>query len=258
MLPQFSIVMPAFNAELYIATAIQSVLGQTFQSYELLIVDDGSADLTLSIASSFSKSDPRVKILCNKYDKGAAGARNTAIDAALGRFISFLDSDDFWGPNVLASQRRCFDEGAVILHSNIYLVDSSGIPFERLAFPRSVGFRAMLFSNFMPNLSVSYSVPHCGKVFAPLIASRNDYALWLRLLSSTTYSSCNAGDIGAYYRVTNSGLSSSGFFANLSRYLSVVSGYVGAFSLLLLPFYLFILVIKKSNPRIFSLLCSMI
>jgi glycosyltransferase involved in cell wall biosynthesis len=107
--PQVSIVMPVFNTGRYLQAAIDSILCQQPQedcnvpAYELLIVDDHSADPeTLAILDAASRQDARIKVVKNARRKGAAGARNTGILQATGKWIGFLDSDDVWLPHSLA------------------------------------------------------------------------------------------------------------------------------------------------------------
>ena len=96
--PTVSIVMPVWKSERYIAEAVKSVLGQTFEAFELLIVDDGSPDGSLDICRAFS--DPRIRYL-RQENRGLAAARNTGLRHARGEFIAFLDSDDIWEPEKL-------------------------------------------------------------------------------------------------------------------------------------------------------------
>jgi len=99
--PRFSIIMPAYNDEEYIGQAVESVLNQTYQSFELIVIDDGSTDNTPAAISRF-REHPRVKIICQK-NGGTAAARNTGLRLASGEYIGFLDSDDFYTPDRLAT-----------------------------------------------------------------------------------------------------------------------------------------------------------
>ena len=113
-----SVIMPAFNSEVYIKTAIESVIGQTYDRWELLICDDGSTDATRTIISEYQRSDNRVKIVKNVRGKGAPAARNCALDAASGRYIAFLDSDDLWHPDFLKFSIATLQESSSgIVHS---------------------------------------------------------------------------------------------------------------------------------------------
>jgi glycosyltransferase involved in cell wall biosynthesis len=93
-----SVIMPAYNAERFIAEAIESVLAQTYPHWELIIVDDGSTDTTPDIVVRFN--DPRIKVI-RQANKGEGGARNTGLDVAQGEFIGFLDADDAYLSNAL-------------------------------------------------------------------------------------------------------------------------------------------------------------
>lgn len=94
-----SIIVPAYNAEKYIAGAINSVLQQTYSHFELIVVDDASQDHTTKIVKTFC--DKRIKLIQHASNQGPGGARNTAINVARGRWIAILDADDKWQPDRL-------------------------------------------------------------------------------------------------------------------------------------------------------------
>ena len=91
--PAISVVMPIYNVEDYVAEAVQSVLDQSFDDFELICVDDGGPDRSMQIVREFS--DPRIRIVCQP-NRGLAGARNTGIAHARGELVALLDSDDRW------------------------------------------------------------------------------------------------------------------------------------------------------------------
>ena len=99
--PLVSVIMPANNVEDYIQLAIESALHQTVRNIEVIVVDDCSQDATLQVARACAKADSRVKVIANPINQGAAVARNLALDAARGDWISILDSDDWFSPNRL-------------------------------------------------------------------------------------------------------------------------------------------------------------
>jgi glycosyltransferase involved in cell wall biosynthesis len=128
--PVVSIVMPAFNRERFIAAAIDSVLAQTFTSWELLIVDDGSRDGTAAIADRYAERDAsRIQVI-RQPNSGVTVARNTAIRRARGRYIAFLDSDDLWVPDKLDRQVAAFQAhpDAAFIYTGYLLVDAEGRP----------------------------------------------------------------------------------------------------------------------------------
>ena len=102
--PLVSVIMPAYNAEKYIGEAIASVCAQTYKNWNLLILDDGSADRTVEIAESYAQQDARIQVLCNPQNMGVARTRNRGFDLAQGEWIALLDSDDRWRAQKLEKQ----------------------------------------------------------------------------------------------------------------------------------------------------------
>lgn len=117
--------MPAFNGEPYIGAAIRSVLAQSYARWELLILDDGSADRTAEIAEAFEKSDPRIRLFRNPKNLGAAQTRNRGFALAQGEWIALLDCDDAYF--LLCSQFSISYSTAIITASYLptYLNTSS-------------------------------------------------------------------------------------------------------------------------------------
>jgi glycosyltransferase involved in cell wall biosynthesis len=101
-MPSVSIMMPFLNRETTLSRAIQSVLAQTFQDWELIAVDDGSTDRSVEVVQSFG--DSRIRVVKHERNLGVAAARNTATKASTGEFIALLDSDDEWLPAKLERQ----------------------------------------------------------------------------------------------------------------------------------------------------------
>ena len=101
-----SIIMPCHNSEAYLREAVNSVLSQTWPQWELIAVDDASQDKTATILKGFSERDARITTVCDAFQAsgGAGRARNLALDMAKGRYVAFLDSDDFWLPEKLELQ----------------------------------------------------------------------------------------------------------------------------------------------------------
>lgn len=103
--PPVSVIIPVYNGERFLAEAIESVLNQTYQAFELLVVDDGSTDKSGEIACSY----PRVKYF-RQDNRGVASARNQGIQNSQGTFITFVDADDLWIPEKLSLQLKAFKE----------------------------------------------------------------------------------------------------------------------------------------------------
>jgi glycosyltransferase involved in cell wall biosynthesis len=126
--PVVSVVIPAYNAEVYLRRTVDSILCQTYKRLEIIIVDDGSTDKTLDIAEEYAAGDSRVEVISTP-NQGVAAARNLGIDRATGAFIAFLDADDLWHPTKIEKQlatlsSRGPDWGAVYtLHRVIDQID---------------------------------------------------------------------------------------------------------------------------------------
>jgi glycosyltransferase involved in cell wall biosynthesis len=120
--PTFSVLMPAYNAEATIASAIGSVLRQTRSDFELIVVDDGSTDATTSRIEPFLR-DSRI-LLISQPNRGPSAARNTAIAAARGKYVSLLDSDDLWLPHYMETMGATLDADA---NAGVAYIDSAWI-----------------------------------------------------------------------------------------------------------------------------------
>ena len=99
-----SIITPLYNGEEFIKDAVESVLAQTYENWELLVIDDGSADNGYNIVKEYSDKDKRIKLLKNEKNSGVTKTRNKGIESSEGRYIAFLDSDDMWQKEKLERQ----------------------------------------------------------------------------------------------------------------------------------------------------------
>src|SRR4028118_698519 len=105
--PLVSVIIPAYNAENFIAKTLETVLSQTYQNIEVLVVDDGSPDTTAEIVKSFVENYSRVSLL-QQSNAGVAAARNLAIEKSKGEYIAPIDADDIWYPQNIEKQVQCF------------------------------------------------------------------------------------------------------------------------------------------------------
>ena len=101
-MPTASVIIPTYNRGVPLKRAIESVLSQQFEDFELIVVDDASTDDTEAIVERFD--DSRVRYLSHRTNRGGSAARNTGIDASEGKFVAFLDDDDEWLPHKLSRQ----------------------------------------------------------------------------------------------------------------------------------------------------------
>ncbi len=120
-----SIVVPAFNRGFIIGRALESLLAQTYQDWEALIVNDGSTDDTSEVVKEYRKRDARISLIEHDRQKGAQAARNTGLRQARGRWMAFLDSDDQWLAHSLEVRLSVAGKSRVV-HSECYVIDVEG------------------------------------------------------------------------------------------------------------------------------------
>jgi len=120
-----SVIIPTYNRAHLVGRAIQSVLNQTYQDFELIIVDDGSTDNTEEVIRKFQEHDKKIKYIKHDKNKGSSAARNTGIKASRGEYIAFQDSDDEWFPEKLKKQMEFFKNMPVevgIVYSDMWRI----------------------------------------------------------------------------------------------------------------------------------------
>ena len=176
-----SVIMPSWNTGKYIAESIQSVLNQTYNDLELIIVDDCSTDNTDEIVRSFN--DSRIIYLKNEKNSGAALTRNRAIREANGEWIAFLDSDDLWQPEKLEHQLKFMKENNYIFSYHEYVkIDENSNPLNiYVSGPDIVTKRKMYNYGYPGCLTFMYSAKAMGLIQIKDIKKNNDYAILLKL-----------------------------------------------------------------------------
>lgn len=186
-MPQVSIVLPTYNRAYIIKRALQSILAQTYQDFELLVIDDGSTDNTREVVESFK--DPRIHFIQCSHQGGAA-ARNTGIREAKGAYIAFQDSDDEWLPSKLEKQvtllsKASFDIGVV--YTGCYKTSKSGekiyIPSDEIKQKEGNVYKEMLIGNFVTN-QVALVRKECFEQlggYDESLPGMHELDLWLRI-----------------------------------------------------------------------------
>lgn len=214
-IPLVSIITPCYNSELYISETIESVIAQTFQNWEMLIVDDCSNDDSAKIIKEYVATDPRIHYIKTNQASGApTEPRNIAIGLAKGRYIAFLDSDDLWLPKKIEEHLRVFaeDETAAIVFSYYEKIDENGYRNNRIILsPAKISYNTLLLGNVIGCLTCMYDTEKVGKIFLKKIG-HEDYMLWLDILKSGYYA-VNTNTIQALYRVRDNSVSSNKFKA---------------------------------------------
>jgi glycosyltransferase involved in cell wall biosynthesis len=156
--PLVSVVIAAYNAEAFISETIQSIQAQTYQNFEVIIVDDGSHDRTAEIVKSFAENDDRIKLI-QQQNTGVAASRNLAIQHSSGKYIAPIDADDIWYPERLSKHVYCLetsDEIVGLVYSwSMYLNEAGEIkgysPFGQLGAVEGNVLAMLVFYNFLDN-----------------------------------------------------------------------------------------------------------
>ena len=176
-----SVIMPSYNTASYIADSIKSVLAQTYNNLELIIVDDCSTDNTDAIVAGFK--DARIKFFKNIKNSGAALTRNRALREAKGEWIAFLDSDDLWLPEKLERQIMFMNKnGYVFSYHQFEKIDEDSKKIGILVTGPDIVSRKMMYNYCYPGcLTFMYNAKFMGLVQIKDIKKNNDYAILLKL-----------------------------------------------------------------------------
>ena len=180
-----SIITPCYNGAKYISETIDSVLAQTYENWEMIIIDDGSKDNSAEIVRSYMEKDGRIKFL-QQANAGSAAARNNGIRSAEGQYIALLDADDLWEPEFLAEQTAFMTEkNAVCVYCSYRCINenSEGILNPVICRPE-ITTKDMMVTNYIGCLSGLYDCSKHGKVYLKeeLKSMRDDYAYWLDIV----------------------------------------------------------------------------
>lgn len=178
-----SVIMPMYNSAEFLDESIESVLLQTYKDWELIIIDDCSEDDSKEIVNSYMRLDSRIKLISFSQNMGVAEARNIGIKTAKGRYIAFLDSDDFWLPTKLARQ-ICFmkETKAEFSYTQyrqfINCVGESGILID---VDEKVTYKSLLKGNIIGCLTVIIDRYYIHTIEMPK-ERHEDYISWLNIL----------------------------------------------------------------------------
>jgi len=198
-----------FNSGQFIENAIRSVCEQTYDDWELLVVDDCSSDNSVGVVRSLAADEHRIKVISLNSNGGAAVARNEGIKASSGRYIAFLDSDDRWEPRKLEKQVKFMEErGIAFSHTGFKRVDlTTGTTLSEYIPPEYLTYKDMLYSNQVGCLTAMFDTKLVGRIAMPDIRKRQDYAMWLKILREVG-SVYGLNEVLASYTVRNDSISS--------------------------------------------------
>lgn len=202
-----SIIMPCKNGAATLSKAVDSILNQDYSDFEILIIDDGSQDESRKIIDAYSQRDFRVKLFVNAHaGKGVWSARNVGLNHASGRYICFLDCDDYLLPQSLSIRLKTIEtSGAKIVHGDFLRLHSDGRIFHQEA-RKEVCYSDMLSKNHIGNLVGMYDSKILGVMLQENF-KHEDYLMWCKLIKAAGKSqSCGSLPL-AVYRVSNTSLS---------------------------------------------------
>lgn len=147
--PLVSIVTPCYNSAAFITETLDAVVAQNYTNWELIVVDDRSADETCRIVEAFASRHPRIRLVALKENGGVSNARNIGLAAAKGKYIAFLDSDDIWLEDKLSRQVSYMEKELLPLTFCAYnRIDEQGkIISGQIPVPRTVNYNALLAHN---------------------------------------------------------------------------------------------------------------
>jgi glycosyltransferase involved in cell wall biosynthesis len=203
-----SIITPSYNSEKFIAETILSVQNQTYTNWEMIIIDDGSSDITEQVVFAILKNDSRIQFHKLDTNSGPAVARNKGIELAKGDYLTFIDADDIWFPNFIANSIKTIQETKIPFVFSSYRRSNENLEFVYSDFivPEKVTYSDILKSNSISCLTAFVDVTILGKKFMPLIRKRQDMGLWLQYLKEIPYA-YGIQETQAIYRIRENSLS---------------------------------------------------
>lgn len=184
-----SIIIPVYNAEKFLEKTIDSVLAQTYENFELILINDQSTDRSEEIVKDYESKDNRVKGFNLSENSGAAVARNTGLEKAKGQFIAFIDSDDMWKENKLAEQLSFMKRHNYSFTYTLFQpVDEEGeVSREPAKLPFKLNYSALLKNTAIACSTVVIDRNTVGDFRMPLVRKGQDTATWLKLLKTIDY-----------------------------------------------------------------------
>ncbi len=203
-----SIITPSHNTEKYITKTMDSVLAQTYQEWEMIIVDDLSTDNSPSIVEAYTQRDSRIKLIRSKQKSGASGSRNRAIEASQGQYIAFLDADDLWIPEKLEKQILFMTKhNLAFTYSSYKTINENDEVLTTFVTVPEISYESMLKTCSVGCLTAVYDTEKLGKMYLPKLPTKEDYVLWLNIMKKINTTQGIIEPL-AYYRVGETSVSS--------------------------------------------------
>ena len=189
--PLISIIMPLYNALPFLDETIGSILAQTYDNWELIIVDDCSTDASADVARSYAEHDPRISLYESSENGGAGRARNLCLDHVRGDYVAFMDSDDVWFPEKLSRQLAFMQANkAVMCFVSYETVDAEGTHRNYVHVPESITYNEFLKNTITCSHTIMFDLAQVppGLLRCPAHDGTFDFpedmAVWLQVLKT--------------------------------------------------------------------------
>lgn len=185
--PVVSIVTPVYNVEKYIVETMDCVRAQTFQDWELILVEDCGTDHTLEVIRNYLQEtgETRIRLVCQEQNGGAARARNRGVKEAAGRYIAYVDADDLWEPEKLQHQIAFMEKhDAAFSFTGYEFADENGKGLGKIVrVPESIDYKEALKNTTIFTSTVMFDTEKIAKTELEMpIMKSEDTALWWRVL----------------------------------------------------------------------------
>lgn len=178
-----SVVMPAYNSERYISEAIRSVISQTYENWELIVIDDGSTDSTPDIVKSFADVDKRITFVQNEKNLGVALTRNRGFELACGEWVALLDSDDVWHNDKLEKQLEVAERtGCDVVYCSYTMIDEDRHLLSEYVVPPKTSYEELLKESTISCSTALLSRRITDSEHFLSEYYHEDYVYWLHLL----------------------------------------------------------------------------
>ncbi|MGP6140257.1 glycosyltransferase family 2 protein [Jeotgalibaca sp. A127] len=201
-----SIVTPVYNAERFIEKTINSVQAQTYEQFEMILVDDCSPDDSAAVIKKLTALDERIKYVKLDENAGAAVARNTGLEHAKGQYVAFIDSDDVWKPEKLAKQIAFMKKNDyAFTYTNFEMVEEDGTVINAsVPLPEKLNYSGLLKNTAIACSTVIIDRKVIGDFRMPLVRKGQDTATWLKILRTHDYAYLFNEVMGSYRQVQGS------------------------------------------------------
>ena len=182
--PLVSVITPMYNGEKYLGEMIDSVIGQTYDKWELVIVDDCSTDGSCKIVEEYIKRDNRIRLIKQKKNTGPAEARRVSIKNAKGKYIAFLDCDDIWMPEKLEKQIRYMESKDIAVTCTSYQIASEDLKqvYKNFIVPEKIDYKILLKQNYFSCDTVIINKEKFKGIRIKSYAKHEDYLTWLGIM----------------------------------------------------------------------------